>query len=240
MSEFTAQQLADFYQKVADGDEIETTLLGSNAGWVKAQCGPDLGSNHAEYRIKPKNKVIDMSVLIKSGIDCEFDNRSNNRNIDKLKEITPAGRVNRVGTPYYINDKGVYWERCAPRSNHVHAWQGGECPVPEGFEVKMWLRSGKQVNHVIRDRETFHHNAYSPEGVYWGLNHGPASIVAFEVVGVADGYVFPWDSEKEQDNECSLPHRQLRNVFATPSSVSIGSLPHRQLRNMLSSVAPNR
>jgi hypothetical protein len=38
----------------------------------------------------------------------------------------------------------------------------------------------------------------------------------------------------------SLPHRQLRNIFAVEVEKDLGSLPHRQLRNMISTSALER
>ena len=127
---------------------------------------------------KPTKKVIDLSGLIDSQIDCEFDDRGNTSAIAKLETITTS----HTGEPYYINDKGLYWESCQPRMNHKHAWPEGECPLPEGFEVKVWFRSGGHT--VVTTRS----------GNYWGIN---GDTMCFEVLGVADGYVMPW----EQDND---------------------------------------
>ena len=176
MNTFTAQGLSDFYQKVADGGEIQNFF--TTKSWDSSTDGPSITSSSCLWRIKPTKKVIDLSVLI-DGIDCEFDDLGNTSAIAKLETITTS-RVDEAFV--YISDKGLYWNRCRPRMNHKHAWPEGECPLPEGFEVKVWFRSGGHT--VVTTRS----------GNYWGIN---GDTMCFEVLGVADGYVMPW----EQDND---------------------------------------
>ena len=132
---------------------------------------------------KPTKKIIDLSVLIESGIDCEFSDDVHASAIAKLETITTS----HTGEPYYINDKGLYWGRCTPRMNHKHAWQGGDCPLPEGFRVKIWRRNGEEGDagdafHLI---------------LRWSNEKWESDIIAFEVLGVADGYVMPWEPDNE-------------------------------------------
>ena len=181
MSTFTAQGLSDFYQKVADGGEAQLKI---DEEWANLFVGgPSLGSSNAKWRIKPTKKVIDLSVLIESGIDCEFDDA-----LDFDEDMLRIGfltRINCSGYPYSLGCDVYFF--CQPRMNHKHAWQGGECPLPEGFEVKVWLRdddydekSRRLVSELI-----------------WSHNNTSSDIIAFEVLGLADGYVMPW----EQDND---------------------------------------
>ena len=174
MNTFTAQGLSDFYQKVADGGEIQNFF--TTKSWDSSTDGPSITSSSCLWRIKPTKKVIDLSVLI-DGIDCEFDDLGNTSAIAKLETITTS-RVDEAFV--YISDKGLYWNRCRPRMNHKHAWPEGECPLPEGFEVKVWFRSGGHT--VVTTRS----------GNYWGIN---GDTMCFEVLGLADGYVMPWGSE---------------------------------------------
>ena len=179
---FTAQGLSDFYQKVADGGEAQLKI---DEEWANLFVGgPSLGSSNAKWRIKPTKKVIDLSVLIDSQIDCEFkDDISNRTNIGKLLEIT-----NDDSYPYTTgNSRADEYEQCQPRMNHVHAWQGGECPLPEGFRVKVWFRN---TLYAPADRLATSISRWCHDGDLY-------DIIAFEVLGVADGYVMPW----EQDNE---------------------------------------
>ena len=178
---FTAQELADFYQKVADGGKAET-LTKVSSTWVSVIRGPHYGSKQSEYRIKPAKKVIDLSVLIDSQIDCEFN--------DDNEAGLFISKLSRQGDPsmnyrYYDGD-GDTWESCQPRMNHKHAWLGGECPLPEGFRVKVWWRdddydekSRRLVSELI-----------------WSHDNTSSDIIAFEVLGLADGYVMPWEQDK--------------------------------------------
>ena len=149
---------------------------------VLSNITPNLDRWYAEWH-KPTKKVIDLSVLIESGIDCEFkDDISERTTIGKLLKIT-----NDDSYPYKTRNSRVDgYDQCKPRMNHKHAWQGGECPLPEGFEVKVWLRGGG-------DSAIYS----SAKGEAWAWNYRPQDIMAFEVLGLADGYVMPW----EQDNE---------------------------------------
>ena len=123
-------------------------------------------------RFEPAKKVIDLSVLIESGIDCEFsDSGDKNWHINKVAEGIYQGSL-------YSTELGEYFEQCRPRMNHKHAWPEGECPLPEGFEVKVWFRSGGHT--VVTTRS----------GNYWGIN---GDTMCFEVLGLADGYVMPWE-----------------------------------------------
>ena len=169
---FTAQGLADFYQKVADGGEAQLKI---DEEWANLFVGgPSLGSSNAKWRIKPAKKVIDLSVLIDSQIDCEFkDKGAKNWHVSKACKGLYQESL-------YGTESGDFFEQCQPRMNHKHAWLGGECPLPEGFEVKVWFRSGGHT--VVTTRS----------GNYWGIN---GDTMCFEVLGLADGYVMPWESE---------------------------------------------
>ena len=176
MNTFTAQELADFYQKVADGGEIEYDSMPH--GWLPSWVSPCLSSVRQDWRIKPTEQVIDLSVLIESGIDCEFSLDNRFWYVDKLSQILREG---------YSGKVYAEWKYCRPRMNHIHAWQGGDCPLPEGFKVKVWCRDMRKALSGNRVTEfNWTHDSDSRE-----------DIIAFEVLGLADGYVMPW----EQDNE---------------------------------------
>jgi hypothetical protein len=74
MNTFTASELADFYHKVAYGGEVQIASNANLTEWSApfVVSGPSLSSYRSSWRIKPTKKVIDLSSLIKSGIDCEF------------------------------------------------------------------------------------------------------------------------------------------------------------------------
>ena len=182
---FTAQELADFFQKVADGGEAQLKIDGE---WSNLFVGgPSLGSSNAKWRIKPTKKVIDLSVLIESGIDCEFSDEES-FGLNFLGTLT-----DQEGRDYhkYSGNSGDgfvrYAKYCRPRTKYIHAWQGGECPLPEGFMVEVWYRGGGESVRPIA----------SGNGLYWAWNYKPSDIIAFEVLGLADGYVMPWEQDDD-------------------------------------------
>ena len=161
MNTFTAQELADFYQKVADGGEIEYDAMPH--GWLPSWGGPDIRSVRQDWRIKPTKKVIDLSVLVESGIDVELGDFQGVFFLGgHLTHIIEKGS----SSMYRTFDSTNAHSYARPRMNHIHAWQGGDCPLPEGFN---WT-----------------HDSDSRE-----------DIIAFEVLGLADGYVMPWEQDDE-------------------------------------------
>lgn len=123
-------------------------------------------------------KAVDLSVLIESGIDCEFcDELDTERFVHKL--VDTEGHQYKAGM-------GVSWDCCYPRMNHWHSWQGGKCPLPEGFEVEILLRHGVRCNHTM----------YDTKKLRWDHLSGQFDIIAFQVVGLSDGYCYPWEIEE--------------------------------------------
>ena len=179
---FTAQELSGLYQKVADGGELEFRV---SEDWLTGLVSPSLGSVRQDWRIKPTKKVIDLSVLIDSQIDCEFKDLENDSwVIGKLHDL-PADHDGDFKYWKRQDNSGCWYDKCQPRMNHIHAWQGGECPLPEGFRVKVWFRN---TLYAPVDRPA--------TSIRWCHDGDLYDIIAFEVLGLADGYVMPW----EQDN----------------------------------------
>jgi hypothetical protein len=163
MNTFTAQDMEDYAIYTSDPDFYPHKSL---AGWCID-------------RSKPTKKVIDLSVLIDSQIDCEFRQTPEDWVIGKLSGIHSNGTFNAIDWP---------WDECQPRMNHIHAWQGGECPLPEGFIVKVWWRSGGEGD--AGDAGDAFYLA-----LRWSNEKRQSDIIQFEVLGLADGYVMPWESE---------------------------------------------
>jgi hypothetical protein len=168
MNTFTAQDMEDYAIYTSDPDFYPHKSL---AGWCID-------------RSKPTKKVIDLTVLVDSQIDCEFSDRVSDKEvyIGKLFCIFNS-------TAPYKSDNGYghigTYIQCQPRMNHIHAWQGGECPLPEGFRVKVWWRSGEEGDAG----DAFHLD------LRWSNEKRQSDIIQFEVLGLADGYVMPWESE---------------------------------------------
>jgi hypothetical protein len=170
MNTFTAQDLADFYQQVADGGEVQIVSKVNLNGWSTpfVECGPSIGSYRSSWRIKQTKKVIDLSVLIDSQIDCEFSDDGIESRIGKLLSIKHDGT---------FRSEDWVWDKCQPRMNHIHAWQGGECPI-EGFVVRAWI-----------DKEDFLTVHTSSNSINW------SKIMYVEFLEVEDGYVMPWEGD---------------------------------------------
>ena len=171
---FTAEDMKDYGDYVAT---LDSAMLSPNfEKWCKE-------------RFEPTKKVIDLSVLI-GGIDCEFSNNGNTWGVGKLAEINEPfieEGEEPSDTPHiYMRDNTNLHTRphryCQPRMNHKHAWDGGNCPLPEGFMVKVYWRNYKYAPCQVM-----------PNEVTWGHNGGHSDIIHFAVLGLADDYVMPWE-----------------------------------------------
>lgn len=134
---------------------------------------------------KNKRKSVDLSVLIDSGIDCEFGEANCYIKAGLENIITYGdGKV-----AYQARDLGNRYSKCRPRMNHIHAWQGGECPLPEGFIVDVWYRD-------IDDETDSDTGRGLATQMQWAHEHYGNDIIAFEVIGLADGYCYPWECDE--------------------------------------------
>ena len=184
-----AQRLADFYRQVAEGGVVQVKVGGD--GWVDCTCGPDL-SDIDDYRIAPKLQTVDMSVLERSGLECEFSDSLRegdlkNPEMGELESINPYSEF-----PFRKRGSTIF-EYCRPRMNHWYAWLGGNCPLPEGVMVEV-ATVGRVPDPACEPnvREAVRFN--------WRLRGiGAGRITAFRVVGLKDGYQWPV-SERERSS----------------------------------------
>lgn len=176
-----AAWLADMYQHVADGGKLE--YCDTLKHWKRATVeSPSMGSTIDRWRKKPMTQVVDLSVLIESRIDCEFLCQETGDPVDigKLLAINMSS-----SWPY--QGPHEYFDQCRPRMNHIHAWQGGECPLPEGVRVLVYLRSGEY--HA--GEATEYQWKRKIEG--WTCD---TDIIQFEVLPELVGdWVWPWEVE---------------------------------------------
>ena len=185
-------KLTELAKAVEDGKQIEVY----NGSEWQPEKGAQALYDHADgfssdYRVKPEKKPIDMSVLIQSGIDCEFWSKLDiGKHIGKLSRTqTTTG----IGQEYLKSDGSgglKIYTRCSPRmGDHWHSWQGGECPLPEGLIIKTRLRcrgkSIKEFKHINTLRWHWDH----PE---WD----DTDIIAFKVIGLAEGWAWPWEMDQ--------------------------------------------
>jgi len=134
---------------------------------------PDFDTWWEEYN-KPANKIIDMAHFIKSGIDCEFSDTGNSWCI--------ASRLVRINEDNYSDGNDV-WRYCRPRMSHKIFHDGGECPIPSGFRGHVYLRDGQVGHHGETTLAT------------WSHDNDSFDIIGYEILGLADGWAYPWESE---------------------------------------------
>lgn len=173
----TTQEMIEVMQAHLDGKEIEYRY-NNNPDWMKSTV-PLWDWPHIDYRVKEQKKVVDLSVLLASGIDCEFvdDKTDSTWFVGKLKRILSDSRKH-----IYEKDSGASWKYCRPRMNHWHSWQGGQCPLPEGFEVEVLFQDGSRcVGVTTRFR--------------WAYLNTVSDIIAFRVINLAANYCYPWEQE---------------------------------------------
>ena len=178
MSKFTAAQLVEFYQKVADGGVIEVSNM--DGSWhTTTTLGPSLAGDNNVWRIKPAKKIIDMAHFIKSGIDCEF------RDLHLYDwQVGTLIRFEIVGaTLPYLCSNNRHYKECRPRMSHKMFHDGGECPIPSGFRGHVYLRDGQVGHHGETTLAT------------WSHDNDSFDIIGYEILGLADGWAYPWESE---------------------------------------------
>jgi len=179
MSKFTAAELVEFYQKVADGGEIEVNDRDSTWKEAFGNDSPCLFSDTLTWRIKPAKKIIDLQPLIASGIDCEFSNF-----VGSAEQIGPLLCID-DGGDFNYEGRVLYFQKCRPRMNHKMFHDGGACPIPEGFMVEVYYRSGGALSGNVTD---FH-------WLYSKTSGCVADIIGYEILRLADGWAYPWEAE---------------------------------------------
>jgi len=130
---------------------------------------------------KPTNKIINMHHFIKSGIDCEFS--------DPEVDTLHIGKLTRIHINNYHKDDGLYWRQCRPRMNHKMLHDGGDCPLPEGFRVKLLTICGGRLQH-----STGLSSVTKAGNVWKDADYYP--VIGYEILGLADGYAYKLESDE--------------------------------------------
>jgi len=163
----------DLVKAFKNGANIEFRLNASEP-WVATMI--PIFAFESEYRIKPERKVVDLSVLIESKIDCEFTGHTfEGADIDRLHRITRVGLYIREGRV-----SGGSYGKVRPRMRHAHCWLGGECPLPKGVRVSVLYANGESIADCASRFD-------------WSRNKDTRLIVGFIVLGLVDGYCYPWE-----------------------------------------------
>lgn len=155
-------ELVAFFYKKYESAKHENAL---SCDWFSALGGK------LEEALKPNPKVVDMSVFIDSGVDCEFRKRK-----DKPWLIAKLDRINTNTKNYYLNSVDrEYYYYCLPRMNYWFSDYNFECSEElidklenAGFEVK--TRKEAVVS-------------------------GGAFVTAFKIIGVKEGYILSGGEE---------------------------------------------
>ena len=163
MNKFTAQEMEEY------ADYVVSARL--------SHIDPDLEHWYTEKN-KLTKKVIDLSLLVKSQIDCEFSDEG-----DTSWSVGMLSNIHARGEYSYTCEQFHEWVYCRPRMLRRNAWQGGKCPLPEGFLIALQFRGDSYMittNYI---------------DINWTHEGEALDIIAFEVLGLADGYVMPWEGE---------------------------------------------
>lgn len=128
--------LSEFYAKEG---KIQFYYAENNR-WEVYNTGPNVDSDPKNWRRKPVDKVVDLSALKDSQIDVELSDDREVWRIGKLITFVPASEFDPDG---FVDSEGCTWRYCRPRMDHIHAWMGGDCPLPEGVMVRAYIRNGR-------------------------------------------------------------------------------------------------
>jgi len=133
-------------------------------------------------RNKPAKKIIDLIPLLESGIDCEFSDKDHTR-VDAMGVLGAIDhRVSPNEHPYVNEVDGTAYRYCRPRMNHTMFHNGGECPLPKGFKLRIYFRGSAVLDkHLYLDRKWLHTDTHFSD------------VIGYEILGLADGYAYPWE-----------------------------------------------
>jgi len=173
MSKFTEQDVQAIAIEYANA--LRSTATATDASFDAWWAG----------RESPKSKIIDMTHFIKSGIDCEFWSTGWEEGEDTW---VPYGSLVSIDSGKYFaasSEKTTGWfSHCRPRMNHKMFHDGGECPLPEGFEVALYYRGGQAAYTIPYIDNKWNHD---------GLD---GDIIGYKILGLADGWAYPYQESK--------------------------------------------
>lgn len=183
----TAAELAEGWAKVDAGTHKWQTRCGLDGqGWITVEAGPNAESITMFWRLYgiPK-RVVDLSVLVDSGIDCEFPP------LGYPDSWYLRGALANIDDGLYQSAlDGSICTRCRPRHNHWMAWiphDHSECPVPKGFKGDVMVRNGDVMTREGEDLASW---------LLWNKQHNmEKEIIAYRITGLADGWCYPWEVE---------------------------------------------
>lgn len=130
-------------------------------------------------------KIIDLSILVNSGIDMEFSSCIDDVDADSSEAIWyPQQLIGVSNNATYLYSNGCD-SKCRVREDHWHSWQGGANPLPDGLVIEILTRDNRQYpNHSCA--------GYNNIDWDWMWRDKITDIIAFKVLGVAKGYTYKW------------------------------------------------
>jgi hypothetical protein len=158
--------------------------------WYQNDSGPCMSSIPHHWRYKPFLKVIDLSALVGSGFDCEFWQEGMSVKdyglIYKTKMNSPSGECT-----FGLQSRGRY-HNCQPRMStedapFVHFWKGGiQCPVPEGFYIRVHFRVG--IESDVQNSDDL-------SNFRWNHDDSHGDIIGVEFLGVMNSHTLSGDDQ---------------------------------------------
>jgi len=157
-----AKQLADLYNELAE-KEAYFLVKDKKGNWNKASVCPSLQSDLSRWKVADNEKIINMEVCKKSGIDCQF-------------RVSAGSEWSKWTSS--LNDSDVLlfnYKSARVRQDFwfYNVWTG-KCPIPNGLIVEFKLYIGTNCHYVD----------YADGFFYW------PNVKAFKVVGVLDGWSY--------------------------------------------------
>ena len=139
--------------------------------WGNTQFGPNVTSKQELWRVVPSNHrvPVDMSVLINSGIECEFWNdywmdESNHRTLSYLTSLSVKDFI--LGECYVSSGWGdAVYTCCQPKLNHWFSF-----------------RNFDNLNKVISGMTRAGFDVSVDDEYY-----------AFQIKGLQEGHCWPWE-----------------------------------------------
>jgi hypothetical protein len=131
------------------------------------------------YRIRPKNKPVDMSKFIGSTVVCMFRD-----NINEQWEYALLQRV--VRDEYLYRTETLGFKQCEPMEDYWIANAGcSGCPVPEGLSYTVTCRNGDFI--AFNDRG----GLINPHWYLTTIN--PYDVMQYKITGLQAGWDYPWN-----------------------------------------------
>lgn len=124
-------------------------------------------NSNEEWCLIPASKQIDWQKMIGKPVEYLQDDEWV---LGKLKAYSEGGKF-----PFVIEGKGKTFSKARPAHNILFGHNGGECPLPKGFEVSVFYRDGEDDMGECSD-------------FVWEHTKAEDDIISYEIIGISEGY----------------------------------------------------